>query len=126
MSDAEFLAAITAAAPADRSAPMLAYADWLRENDQPHVAYAWEWMARRGKFPHYFPQSYVTAEGWGWHGDEKGDGPATLPWPLRPALSPSDHPDLVGCWESLDGAVVALASGLFRLRAVVDLRRESP
>lgn len=55
MTDRYFLDAILeASAGNDRKAAMLAYADWLRERGKKSdagLAYAWEWMARRKKWP---------------------------------------------------------------------------
>jgi uncharacterized protein (TIGR02996 family) len=53
----------------DDPAPLLIYADFLEEQGQDDMAYAWRWMARRGYRPYRRPKRGRVPMMWSWWHD---------------------------------------------------------
>lgn len=108
---AAFLADIEAN-PRD-PAPKLAFADWLRDQGQTQLAYAYEWAARRGRHP----ACADLTRGWFWERIRKGANqnivhrPPLIPWMIFDSL-PKPHQYR----KTMKEAFGALAVALFKVR----------
>lgn len=87
-------------------------ADWLDENGEPDLAFAYRWAARRGHFPRLTPKGRYA----GWSAPLRGQH--KLAWPHQ-------LPRVVfarvkgGRSRSVEGAFAKLAAALAELRAAV-------
>jgi uncharacterized protein (TIGR02996 family) len=113
--------------------PKLVYADWLDERGRPDLAFAYRWMATRGRHPG-LRQRPRARKPWAWwherslameypaeHDDIRRSPGAFLPLLVFRAMGPEDVLAAHAYYRTVGECVQGLANALKRLRDLVDL-----